>query len=128
MNTSIVSYDQGSEALLQCIKRNILWIFSRVKECEIPGWAGFISLTGHPPQKIMKIGYYPVMHHPITEDKPVRECLRLAEATADELGQKYAITSFDLGVCMKAFPLVWNEPQRYAGHIILIGTFHLTCA
>jgi len=29
---------------------------------------------------------------------------------------------------MKAYPLVWNSPQKYEKHIILIGTFHLVCA
>jgi len=128
MNTSIVTYAQGKEAALQCMKRNILWVLLRAKQCKIPGWAGFISLTGHPPQRLTKIGYYPVVHHPITEYKTVKECLRLAEASTDEVGRKYTITTFDLGVCMKAFPLVWNDPKRYAKHIILIGTFHLTCA
>ena len=128
INTSIVSYDQGSEALLQCTKRNILWVFSRVKECKIPGWAGFISLIGYPPQKIMKKGYYPVVHHPITEYKTLRECVRLAETTTDGLGQKNTITTFDLDVCMRTFPLVCNEPERHAKHSILISTFHLTCA
>ncbi len=28
---------------------------------------------------------------------------------------------------MKAYPLVCNNPDRYTKHIILIGTFHLTC-
>ena len=29
---------------------------------------------------------------------------------------------------MKAYPLIWNEPERYKKHIVLIGTFHLVCA
>ena len=29
---------------------------------------------------------------------------------------------------MKAYPLIWNVPERYAKHIILTGTFYLTCA
>ena len=38
------------------------------------------------------------------------------------------ITSFDLGVCMKAYSLVWNYPNRYENNIIMIGTFHLACS
>ena len=26
---------------------------------------------------------------------------------------------------MKAYPLIWSEPERYDKHIILIGSFHL---
>ena len=29
---------------------------------------------------------------------------------------------------MKAYPLIWNVPDRYAKHIMLIGIFHLKCA
>ena len=38
------------------------------------------------------------------------------------------ITSFDLGVCMKAYSLVWNYPNRCENNIIMIGTFHLACS
>ncbi|KAL8562247.1 hypothetical protein ACOMHN_005232 [Nucella lapillus] len=29
---------------------------------------------------------------------------------------------------MKAYPLIWNQPQRFEKHIVLIGTFHIVCA
>ena len=29
---------------------------------------------------------------------------------------------------MEAYPLIWNELERYKKHIVLIGTFHLVCA
>ena len=65
---------------------------------------------------------------PITDNKAVKECLRFSEEASLEVGQEYVITSFDLGVCMKAYPLVWNYPKRYENHIIMIGTFHLACS
>ena len=102
--------------------------FLRDTAAQTPGWGGFISMTGEPPHRLTTIGYYPVIHNPITEYKTVQECLRLAEEATAEVGQEYTITTCDLGVCMKAYPLVWNYPNRYAKHIILIGTFHLTCA
>ena len=39
-----------------------------------------------------------------------------------------AITTFDIGVCMKADPLIWKESDMCQKHVILIGTFPLTCA
>ena len=45
-----------------------------------------------------------------------------------EVGQTYTVTTFDLGVCMKAFPIIWNNPGKYEDHIVMIGTFHLICA
>ena len=58
----------------------------------------------------------------------MKECLRYAEEASKEVGQAYTITTFDLGVCMKALPLIWNNPVKYSKHIVLIGTFHLICA
>ncbi len=84
--------------------------------------------TGDPPKSITTIAYYLVIHNRITEYKTVQECLRLAEEATHEVEQKYTITTFDLAVCMKAYPVVWNDTDRYTKHIILIGTFHLTCA
>ena len=52
----------------------------------------------------------------------------MAEEATKEVGQDYVITTFDLGVCMKAFPIIWNWPDRYKKHIVLIGPFHLICA
>ena len=51
-----------------------------------------------------------------------------AEQATQEVGQEYILCTFDLGVCMKAFPLVWNNPVRYQKHIVLIGSFHVACA
>ena len=35
---------------------------------------------------------------------------------------------FDIGVCIKAHPLLWNSPVRYQKHIVVIGSFHAVCA
>ena len=104
-----------------------MWVILQEHISNMPGWCGYISMTGDPPKRLTTIGYYPVIHHPITENKTVAECLDMAEKASHEVGQDYIITTFDMGVCMKAYPLIWNEPDRYNKHIILIGTFHLTC-
>ena len=91
---------------------------------KVPSLIAFISQTGEVPDKLTKIDYYPVIAKPITDYKTVQECLHYAEKATAEVGQKYVITTFDLGVCMKAYPLVWNNPMKYDNHIIMIGTFH----
>ena len=98
----------------------------RTASQDVPGWTGFTSLTGMPPTSLTTIDYYPVITEPITDYKTV--CLRYAEEATHEVNQQYVITTFDLGVCMKAYPLIWNNPKRYEKHIVLIGTFHLVCA
>ena len=80
------------------------------------------------PSHMTTIDYYLVLNCPITEYKAVQECLRYSEEATKEVGQRYTISSFDLGVCMKAYPLVWKNPERYKDHIIMIGSFHVVCA
>ena len=72
----------------------------------MPGRCGYISLTGERPLRLTTIGYYPIIHRPITEYKTVKKCLQLAEKATHEVGQEYVITTFDLGVCMRAYLLI----------------------
>ena len=91
---------------------------------EVPGIAGFISLTGTTPKKMTKIDYYTPIHQPITQYETVQELLYRSEEATQAVGQTYTINTFDLGVCMKALPLVWKYPDRYLKHIIIVGPFH----
>ena len=120
-------YEGSGEVFLMSKKRNNFWVLLRSLCKTIPGWDGFISITGDAPKRQTIIGYYPVIHQPITNYKTVQECLKIAE-DAKEVGQVYIFITFDLGVYMKAYPLVWNNPYRYNKYILLIGTFHLIWA
>ena len=66
-------------------------------------------------------------HHPITEYRTIQERLRQDEEGFNQVGRKYAISTFDFGKCMQAYLLVWNDPFRYDKNILLIGTFQLNC-
>ena len=85
-------------------------------------------IVGEAPRNTTVIDYYPVINHPITDNKAVQECLRVSEETSHKVGQKDIITTFDLGVCMRAFPLMWNGPEQYKYHIVMLGSFHVICA
>ena len=82
-------------------------------------------MVSDPPKSLTKIAYYPVIQKPITEYSTVQEVLRNSEEASNEVGQSIVITTFDLGVCMKAYPLVWNSQEKYKNYIIMIGSFHL---
>lgn len=123
----------GSESSLEMAAfKDFFWVILRcdktINEHCLPDWSGFVSATGNMPKRLTTIDYFPVINHPITEYNTVQECLRYAEEASKDVGQPFAITTFDLGVCMKAFPIIWNNPNEYRDHIVLIGTFHLTCA
>ena len=114
--------------LEETMQEYYVWLFARNISSHgqqpVPGLGGFISITGNAPPKKTSISYYCSINEPITEYSAVAELLRLsAEATA-EVGQKYVISTFDLGVCMKALPLIWKSPEQYKDHIVLIGQFH----
>jgi hypothetical protein len=110
----------------------MLWVLARLHSDRsnqpVSGWAGYVSTTGEKPTKTTTIDYYPVINCPITEYRAVQECLRYSEEASKEVGQQYVITTFDLGVCMKAYPLVWLHPEKYQQHIVMIGSFHVICA
>ena len=90
----------------------------------LPSIGGFISLIGDKPQRKTTIDYYPTIHHPITKFETVQQLLRISEEATKKVGQRYIITTFDLGVCMKVLPMVWKYPEIYKDHIVLVGAFH----
>ena len=90
----------------------------------VPAFGGFISATGEVPVQKSTIDYFTPINKPITEYSTVQELLRRSEVATEEVGQKFVINTFDLGVCMKALPIVWKYSDRYWNHIILIGPFH----
>ena len=95
--------------MTQANKLNLLWVILRKHSAStslvVSGWAGYISAHGNKPAQTTTIEYYPVINHPITDFKAVQECLRYSEEASKEVGQRYVITTFDLVVCMKAYPL-----------------------
>ena len=91
---------------------------------EVPCIGGFISSTGAVPPKKTTLDYYQPIHQPITKDETVAELLKRSEEATDEVGQPYVFNTFDLGVCMKALPLIWKFPEKYRKHIVIPGPFH----
>lgn len=123
------NYQGDEESLQLSTQKDLTWVLVRHYRSkfgqQVPGWAGFISSTRSEPTKLTSIDYYPVINHPITEYKTVQACLKHAEEATKEVKQEYTVTTFDLGVCMKAYPLIWNQPDKYRKHNIMVGTFHL---
>ena len=52
------------------------------------------------------------IHQPITQYEVGQELQKQTEEATAEVGQKYTINTFDLGVSMKALPLVWKSPEK----------------
>ena len=99
-------------------------IGSKLIHQTFPSIGGFTSATGVTPVQRTTIDYYTPIDQPITEYAVVQELLKRSEEATAEVGQKYTLNTFDLGVCMKALPLVWKYPERYKFHVITPGAFH----
>ena len=85
---------------------------------------GFISATGTTPPRKTTIDYYTVIPEAITRYETVKELLNQSAEATSMVEQRYTINTFDLGVIMKALPIVWENPGEFEDHIIMIGPFH----
>lgn len=110
--------------------RYYIWLLTRhicshSGQQHCPALGGFTSATGEPPQTKTTINYFTPIAQSITQYSVVQELLRQSEAATAEVGQEYVLNTFDLGVVMKAMPLVWKNPDAYAKHIITPGEYLL---
>ena len=106
-----------------------IWLFcrgigNRLRYQTFPPLGGFTSATGASPLQKTTIDYFTPIDQPITEYAVVQELLKRSEDATAEVGQEYTLNTFDLGVCMKALPLLWKYPERYKHHVITPGPFH----
>ena len=123
------------DALCNAAKSDLLWILSRRKfrdEQQIPGWSGFVSMTGHKteeknlPQKSVMDYLQPVLH-PVTENSTVQHILEISMAATKEVNQEYTLVTSDLAVAKKAYMLVW-QTEKFKKIIVRHGVFHLVCS
>ena len=111
------------------LKRYRTWILARIlgggeHEQSVPGFSGFTSATGIKPERKSTIEYFVPIDHPFTSYATIRELLKRSELATNKVGQKYVLSTFDLGGCMKALPLIWHNPDLYQNHVVSPGSFH----
>lgn len=74
--------------------------------------------------KMATTDYFTPINQLITENAIVQELLRCSEAATAAVSQQYVLNTFDLGVCMKALPLIWKFPEKYTNHVGIPCQFH----
>ena len=89
-----------------------------LSELEAPAWTDFVTMIGRTLKSLTTINYYPAISSSITDYKTAKECIQYAEEATNEVKQYYMICTFDLWVCMKAYPLILNNQAEYDKHII----------
>lgn len=109
------------------MQKYYIWIFMRYIGSggtqTLPGLGGFTSATGIPPPRKSTVDYFIPNHQPITGSSVVHELLKCSEAATGEVGQKWVLNTFDLGVCLKALPIIWWWPEEFTTHVVTIGPF-----
>ncbi|XP_060552961.1 uncharacterized protein LOC132714190 [Ruditapes philippinarum] len=120
---------ENHDMYLKALLEYRIWFLSRVvgssaDEQSVPGFGGFISSTGLQPSRKSTIDYFTPIDQPFTDYAVIEALLEQSEQATKEVGQKYVLSTFDLGGCMKALPLIWKYPERYKYHVITPGAFH----
>ena len=90
----------------------------------VPAFGRFVSATGKVRPRKSTIDYFTRIIQPFTDCATAKELLRQSEEATKEAGQDYVLNTFDLGGCMKVFPMIWVDPKLYEKHIVLAGAFH----
>ena len=90
----------------------------------VHGFGGFISATGKKPSRKSTIDYINPIDQPFTEYSVMRELLKHSEDATLEVGEKYVLSTFEFGGCMKALALIWEFPEEYKNHVVTLGPFH----
>ena len=120
--------EENKHILKSELMKYYVWLFLRFigsHEIQVvPALGGFTSATGKSPLRKSTVEYFTPIHQPITDNAVVRELLKRSEEATAEVGQEYVLNTFDLGVCMKALPIIWRWPNEFAKHVIMIGPFH----
>lgn len=110
----------------KCMQEYRVWSLARVAGSSgekqlVPGFGFFISATGTKPSRKSTIDYFTPIHQPFTEYSVIKELLKQSEDATKEVGQEYVLSTFDLGGCMKALPLIWKFPDEYKKHVVTKG-------
>ena len=126
---TLVEYEDAlSKSMLKYLLQCFCRLHSNTVSQHVPEWTGFISETGKIPKRLTTIDYYLTFNHPITDYSTVQECLRVTKNALQEVGQKYSVPTFDFGMCMKAYSIIWKNPDFHDDHTVMIVFFHLICA
>ena len=52
------------------------------------------------------------------------ELLKKSEEATREVGQEFALNTFDLSGVMKAMPIIWKSPAIHNKHVVTPGSFN----
>lgn len=88
-------------------------------------FSGFVINIIQKQQEKTVITYLPPIETPITDYGTLFEMFHRSEQIAAQSNMKYTHITLDCGAAIKAYHVLWNNPDRYKHIIIHLGDFHL---
>ena len=113
---------------------NFAWLICRkmsgsFEMQKVPSWAGWLSKTATDNEStISNVEYLAPLSESINENSTVQYILDKSLAASQEVGQEYAIVTFDLAVAKKAYALVWQNSAQFGKVLDRMGVFHTLCS
>ena len=92
----------------------------------IPPWAGVHALITQSQSPLMRVGFMPVIPHPVTEYATVRKSMTNFQSIRAQLKQPIMPVFCDEGVYHLMIDIILNEPEIFQDLFPMLGNFHLT--
>ena len=90
------------------------------------GWIIYKFQRAH--SEATKMTYLPPILTPITEYATIIEMFHVSRQLAKQSNMAYTHITLDVGAAIKAFHVVWNNPQAWSDIFIHLGDFHAMMA
>ncbi len=90
------------------------------------GWIVYKFQRAH--SEATKMTYLPPILTPITEYATIIEMFHVSRQLAKQSNMAYTHITLDVGAAIKAFHVVWNNPQAWSDIFIHLGDFHAMMA
>ena len=120
--------DQVQSDLFIYIRKLLaLWKICRYKNVGniLPRFSGLVAtLYLKPGSEKSVLTYLPPIPKPITEYSTIMEVFYQSRNISKQGNMKYAHIVMDVGAAMKAYQVIWNNPELWSDIIIHLGDFH----
>ena len=106
---------------------NFTWLICRdiggsTESQTVPSWSGWLSQTAAERKyPTSNVEYMAPLNGSINEKSTVQYILEQSLKASSEVGQEYAIVTFELAVAKKAYALVWQYFEQFSKIIVRMG-------
>ena len=118
----VISAEPSSCEKLLCLWKSL----RKLNEYDqvFPNFTGFVINIVKTEAKKTVMTYLPPIETPITEYGTLFEMFLRSEELAKQCNMKYTHITLDCGAAIKAYHVLWNNPDRFKNVILHLGDFH----